>query len=86
MATGDYTNRIQRAIGDSSVKLNKALAYVKGMALAYESNNYIELVEKIGTSFTTPSLVDAAFDGAMLVCSRGHTPMPITELARFIRD
>jgi len=86
MSTDDYATRIRNAIGDSSVKLNKALAYVRGMALAYESRDHVELARRIGAQFTTPSLVNAAFDGAILVCARGHTTLPIAELAEFIRD
>lgn len=62
-----------KTVPEPEFAINKALAYLRGIELAFEAENAIQLAKNLRTSFTTPKLVLAAQDGAQLACERGYT-------------
>ena len=81
MTTNGRYEDLKSLIGESSINLNKALAYLQGIRLASQSQTARELAEGLKITFQTPSLRIAARVGAALAYSRGYTPVSAKDLS-----
>ena len=80
--TNERYGNLRNLIGESSIKLNRALAYLQGIRLASQSSSAEELAEGLRLTVQTPSLRTAARIGAALAYSRGYTNVSARDLTK----